>query len=160
MSKTRETRISLAASPDDVLAAVTSEGFLIERDKAQGALTVEIEERSRSETALEVAVKTTRYGHGFTGIDKSKTETSTVTLSWDLTTKRATWVYSGPHGDRASVSGTIAIEPEGSGSALVETMRIEVRVPLLGGQIESMILKGMNKGFATYERVVRKHVEG
>ncbi|MGF1464959.1 MAG: DUF2505 family protein [Sandaracinaceae bacterium] len=160
MSKTRDTRISLPAPPEAVVEALTSEAFLIDRETSQGALEVAVSEASRDENELVQVVRMIRYAHGFGGIDRSRTEESEIRIHWDLPARSATWSHTGPHSDRAAVSGTLRIEPEGAGSALVETLVIDVRVPFIGGRIASMILKGMNKGFPTYEQVVRRHVEG
>lgn len=160
MSKSRETKLSLTAPPDRVLDVLTTETFLIERDRAQGAIEVQVEELSRSENELVQRVTATQYARGLTGIDKSKTEDAVTTVTWNLPARRATWTYRGPHGDRVTVRGTIEVRPDGEGSSLDETFTIEVHMPLVGGKIESLVIDEMAKGFAAYERVVRRHVDG
>lgn len=84
MSKTRETRIQLRASPDQVVQALTSGAFLVERDEAQGALSVTVSELSRAGGALVLRVATRRHAHGLTGVDERKIERAEITYRWDL----------------------------------------------------------------------------
>jgi len=160
MTKSRETRLKVGASPDRVLRALTSEAFLIERDRVQGAISVVVEEVSRSDERLVQKVTATQHTRGLTGIDTSKTEEAVTIFSWNLGKRHADWTYRGPHDDRVTVRGTIDVQPDGDGAFIDETFTIEVRVPLMGRKIESVVIDQMTKGFPAYERVVRHHLRG
>jgi len=160
MTTSSKTQLKLPASPERVLAALTSEAFLIERDAAQGAISVVVEEPERTEAKLVQRVTATQHVRGLTGIDKTKTEEAVTTLTWDLPARRATWTYQGPHGDRVTVQGTIALRAEGDdGTCLDETFTITFHAPLVGPKIEALVIAEMAKGFPAYERVVRRHVD-
>ncbi len=159
MAKSRETQIELSSSPDALLEILTSPDFIVERDKAQGALEVEVSEVSRSDHELVQRIRTKEYARGLTGIDKSKTQVSETTYRWDLAERKATWTWSAAHAQRVEVSGTAAIRPRGEGSVLDETMTIAVHMPLVGRRIEGFVMAEMDRGFETYETIVRKWAE-
>jgi len=143
-----------------VLEAVTSTAYLADIDRAKGALAIEVEVLHRDANTLSYVVHTTHHARTMTGIDTRRTEQSRSRVTWDLQGRTATWSYDGAHSDRASLTGASRIESDGPGAVLIDTMRIEVRVPLVGRKIEAMIVKGLDKGFAHYEAAVRRHAEG
>ena len=159
MAKSHETTIRVAASPDRLVEVLISDDYHVARDTVQGAITVEVKGRSRDGARLVYEVHSTRYARGLTGVDRSKTEASVATYTWDLDARAATWVHRGPHDERAQVNGTIAIEPDGDGSLLHDALHVTIKVPLIGGKIESLVVSELKKGFEKYVSVVRDHAE-
>jgi hypothetical protein len=155
MAKTHKRTMTLDLPPDDLVAVLTDPEYHVAREKAQDALDVRVQEVSRSGDRLVFEVHVTQHARGKTGIDRSRTEQAVTTTTWDLRARRASWEYRDPHSDRVTVRGTMKVEPAGERSTLVDEMHVEVRIPLIGGQIEKMILKGVEEGWPKYERVVR-----
>ena len=158
MPRSNETRLTLQAPLAVVLAVMTDPEFNRARDEAQGTFDVRITELSRSESALTYRVDGKSYAQGLRGVDQSKVESSVTTYQWDLTNARATWAYEGPHGHRVKVSGTIVLTPQGDIVVVEESLSVAISIPLIGGQVEKLVIKEMKTGFETYARVLREHV--
>lgn len=158
MTEVYETQVAVDANPEQLLATVIRPEFYEARDRAQGAIAVEVEVRVDSETRRELVVHTTRHAHGLSGPKRNKTEASTTTLVWDLRRRAATWTFAGVHGERVAVEGTMRIEPSETGAVLHDRFEVSVRVPLLGGKAEQLVISEMKKGRARYEAVVREEL--
>lgn len=158
MARSYESRVQLEASPEVVLEALLQPDFYVARDLAQGAHEVHVERGPSTETSQELRIRTTRPAHGLTGPSTTRTESATTTLRWDLPKREARWTYDGGHGERVEVSGYIRITASGSGTLLLDHLDVSVRVPLLSGKIEDLVVSEMQKGFARYEAVVRSEV--
>lgn len=157
MSKELTRRMTVEAPADRLVEVLVEPAFHVEREKAQGALDVRVEERSRAGDRLVFDVVVTQHARTKTGIDRSRTEQAVTTTEWDLKARRATWTYRDPNSDRVTVRGSMRVEPSGEGrSVLVDEMFLEVKVPLIGGQIEKIILKEIEAGWPKYEAVVRR----
>lgn len=143
-------------SPDLIMKVISDPDFQAENFKAQGNPDAKVVEKERTEAKLVLLAEVTEYAKGVTGIDKSKTELTITTYQWDLKARRATWVYKSPH-SQVSVSGGIKIDPSGSGTTLTEDIKVEVRIPLLGGKIEKMILKEVDAYWPKYEKLVAEY---
>lgn len=158
MAKTHHKTLTVDLDPDRLVEVLTAPEFQEAREKAQDALEVSYKELRREGDKLVYEVHVTQYARTKTGVDKSKTEQAVTTYDWDLTARRATWVYVDPHSDRVTVKGSVRVEPKGAGSTLVDDMEVSVKVPLVGGQIEKLIVKEVAKGWPKYEAVLQKAV--
>ncbi|MCA9610559.1 MAG: DUF2505 family protein [Myxococcales bacterium] len=158
MSRTYETTVRLAATPARALEIMTSEAFHVARDTVQGAIDVRVVPLERDDARLRYEVHTTRYARGLTGENRSQTESSVTTYEWDLAACTAVWTFAGEHGPRVTVDGTVAIVPDGEGAVVRDTFRVDVKVPLVGGQAERLVISEMKKGFEKYVRVLEEQV--
>jgi len=149
-------RTTVDLPPDDLVKILTDPDFQVAREKAQNAIDASVKGVSRQGDRLVFEVHVTQHARTKTGIDRSRTEQAVTTYTWDLKARTASWVYRDPHSERVDVRGSVRVEPSGSGSTEVDDMQIEVRIPLLGGQIEKLILKEVEKGWPRYEAVLRK----
>jgi len=156
MAKRDEQTFFFDAPPEKLLEVLIGEEYQIARQKSQGALEVQVKETSRSDDRLVFEVHAKEYARGLTGVDKSKTEMNLTTYDWDLKAMRGTWKHTTPQGERVKVWGSVQIQPDGDRSRLVNDFNIEIKIPLVGGKIEKMVMKEVAKGWADYEKVIRE----
>ena len=155
MASKSENVFRFDSPPETLLAVLIAADFQIAREKAMGSLEARVEEKTRSDTRLVFDVHTVDYARGMTGIDRSKTENNRTEYDWDLKVRRAGWTYHGQSNKMARVWGTIRLEPEGSGSKLTNSFEVEVKIPLMGGKIEKLVLKEVEKSWPIYEKTIR-----
>jgi hypothetical protein len=158
MARKSENVIRFDFSPERLMQIMLNPEFQVARDKANGSLESRLEEKSRTDARFVYSMHTRDYARGMTGIDKSKIEDNHCDYEWDLKARRATWTYHpsaqlGP----VKVWGTIRVEADGAGTRLTNTFEVEVKIPLIGGQAEKMVLKEVDKSWAGYERVIREY---
>ncbi len=158
MAKSVEHSRDYPVSVDVLLRAVTDPEYQVLREKSHGALEASVKELERSDARLVYEVHVTNYARGMTGIDKSKTEDSHATYTWDLEARRGDWTYTTPHGDRVKVWGTLQISESRVGSRLSNKLNAEVKIPLMGRRIEKMILKGVSDGQPTFEKTLQDFI--
>lgn len=156
MAKRDEQTFFFDVPPEKLLEVMIAEEYQVARQKSQGALEVQVKETSRSDDRLVFEVHAKEYARGITGVDKSKTEINVTTYDWDLKARRGSWKHTTSQGERVKVWGTVQIQPDGDKSRLVNDFNIEIRIPLVGGKIEKMVMKEVAKGWANYENVIRE----
>ena len=159
MSTKTQNVIRFDFSTDELLQILLDPDFQIAREKAMGSLEARVEEKSRTDDRVQFEVHTKDYARGMTGIDRSKTEDNRVDYDWDLKAKKASWTYHGASNKMAKVWGSIQIDADGDGARLTNFFEVEVKVPLMGGKIEKMVLKEVDKSWPKYEKAIRKFAE-
>lgn len=160
MAKTSTRTVVFETSPEKLLEVVTSSAFQ-ERQRHLDEAVVEAKfvEISRTADRLEFELRATEYERGVTGLNKKKTINSTTRVVWDLTARSSTWTYSTAAYDRFKLAGTNRIEASGGTARYVSEVTVEVKVPLVGGKIEGMIIDGMTKGFQRHDELVREFLK-
>lgn len=160
MAKKSEHSVTFEAPFDKVVAVLASEQFQIDREVAQGALSASVKFKSQTPDKVVYEVYTVEYAKGITGIDRSKTETATATYDWDLKSGKCFWTYvpGNSFADRVKVSGSIKATANGDRTALWSDFNIEIRVPLVGGKFEGMVIAEVEKGWSIHDDVLRKHL--
>jgi hypothetical protein len=156
MAKRDEKTFRFEASPQKLLEVLVGKEYQVARQKSQGALEVQVKEVSRTEDRLVFEVHAKEYARGITGVDRSKTEINVTTYDWDLKTKRGDWKHRTSQGERVQVWGSVQVQPDGENSKLVNDFNVEIKIPLVGGKIEKMVMKEVEKGWASYEQVIRE----
>ena len=156
MAKRDEQVFRFEVTPDKLLEVLIDQEYQIARQKSQGALEVEVKEVSRTDDRFVFEVHAKEYARGLTGVDKSKTEINVSSYDWDLKAKRGTWTHSTAQGERVKVWGSVQIQPDGDNSKIVNDFNIEIKIPLVGGKLEKMVMKEVAKGWANYENVIRE----
>lgn len=161
MTQTAKNTFHLPFPPDVVLATLTDTAFLEANLLQQNNPEARISERSRTEEKLVIDCNVTEYVKGMTGVDRSKTQDTHTVYEWDLRARSADWTYTNPstQGKMAKVWGHSAVSPEGSNTALTEEFSVKIKVPLMGGKIEKIIIKEVKKYWPAYEKLVRKWCE-
>jgi hypothetical protein len=145
------------ASPARLVAVLTHPAFLVAQQQLDAAFVdAEVEELEREADRLVLVLRSTEYGRGLLGIDRSRTETSRTTYRWDLRAHRCEWTYEDAHGNRFEAGGTDRVEPDGEGARLTTEFRLDVRVPLIGRRIERFVLSEFESRQPKYEQVIRR----
>ena len=158
MAKSSEhTFVLKGVSPDRALEILSSREFEIEQQAAQeGNKSCEVVPKSSDDEHVEYELRTVEYAKGITGLDRSKTIDTTTVVTWDRRKRQSKWVYSGPHDNRVRVWGGTTITAEGDGCRIRTRLEVEIKIPLIGGKIESMVVRGTEKHWPAYERILRK----
>lgn len=161
MTKSCKTRFHFDVSPEVLLAVMTDPEFETAHSREDvGALDVNIKVLEDSAERLVYDMELTEYARSATGVDKSKTEINTSHSEWDLKRGRCEWRYHhASQGKRVQVWGTLQVEAAGGGADLVAEQFATVKVPVLGGQLEKLIVKETEKTYPAYEALIRRFCE-
>jgi hypothetical protein len=159
MAKRDEKTFRFEVSPDKLLEVLIDEEYQVARQKSQGALEVNVKEISRTDERFVFEVHAKEYARGITGVDKSKTEINVSTYDWDLKAKRGTWKHSTSQGERVKVWGSVQVQADGENSKLVNDFNLEIKIPLVGGKIEKMVMKEVAKSWDNYQNVIREFLK-
>jgi hypothetical protein len=147
-------------SPERLLEVLTSSEFQQkQRHLDEAVVEAKFVEISRTEDRLEFELRSTEYERGMTGLNKKKTISTTTRAVWDLKARKSTWTYSTQAYDRFKLGGANRIEASGGTARYVSEVTVEVKVPLVGGKIEGMIIDGMTKGFQRHDDLVREFLK-
>jgi hypothetical protein len=150
--------VSYPASPDDVVAAVTSHEFLLARHRPQGTA-AHPRDQMRDERRLVQVVEVDEYARTLTGTDRGKTEHAVTTYEWDLAARRCRWQYRGPHGERVRIGGEFRVGPAAGGCELESEFHVSVDYPLVGRLIEKRVLADIEADLAAFDRLVRETLD-
>jgi hypothetical protein len=146
-------------SPDHLLAVLTNPEFEAQKQKdVSGALDASVKETKRTDSELAYEIHSTEYAKGMTGLDKSKTEAILIKTLWNLKEHHAEWTWEGPHGKKVLVSGSMHIKSQGDRCQLVSTLDVEVKFPLVGGQVEKMVAKEIDKTWPKFDALVDLYI--
>jgi hypothetical protein len=159
MAKRDENVMRVDASPETVVGILTSEEYHEERERSKGALSVRFVEGRRTDDRLEFDVETEVHARGLTGVDRSKRERQSLHYTWDLAARTGRWTFHSSHGARVKVWGSVKVEPDGKASRVTNDFNVDVKIPVVGGQVEKKIMSEVAKGWAKYERTLRGFVE-
>jgi hypothetical protein len=157
MAKTTQKVMTFECTPDRLLAVLLDPEFRAANNRAMGHLSSTSREVLRTPEKLVLETEVEEYAKGLTGVDRSKTERTRTTFEWDLSRRVAHWTYQSPHGERVRVWGTITIDPAPEGSRLTEVFNVEIKIPLVGGQIEKMVLREADQHWPRYEKLIAEH---
>lgn len=126
---------------DIALEVLSSAEFDIAQQIAQeGTKSAEVTTISRDDDTFVYEMHAVEYVKGLRGLDRSKTERTVTRVTWDLKARKSDWTYRGPHGDRVKVWGATHIKPLGDGSEVTSEFHIDVKIPLVGGQLEKLVV--------------------
>jgi len=162
MKLTRE--FDVAAPRERVATALCSESFQLEVERARVEVVstaYHVTERSESSLCFEirsVEYKRTKLG----GIDRSGTLDAVTRCRWSAKDHALSWEYAGGAGERVKLSGVYRLhagEVEGPTNVTYE-MNIDVRIPLIGGQIAKLIAREFENTWPRYQAILRRHTAG
>lgn len=160
MAKTWKKDSHFDTTPENLVKILTSEEFhMAQQDQDEAIKEAAFKEVSRSDDKLKFVIECVEYSRGITGIDKSKTEDSTVSYDWNLKNMSASWVYKSSYGDRVQASGTEKVSGSGSRATLSSVFNLSVKAPIIGGQIEKFIIKDAEKSRPKFESLVRDFIK-
>lgn len=93
------------------------------------------------------------------GLDKSTTMNTRSDYRWKAGKKTLSWVYHGDGGDRFSLSGIYTLTPQGEKTQLRHEVTVEIRIPLLGKQIEKFVIKEFEQPDPRYEKLMERYLD-
>jgi len=151
---------NVSCSADKLVSVLTLPEFEIEKQKrASGAIDATVKEIRRNDEECIYEVHSTEYAKGVTGVDRSKTESIVIRTRWNLRERHSEWTWEGPHGKKVAVSGTMHVKPIDDGHCtLLSTMDIEVKIPLVGSQVEKMVLREVEKNWPRFDELVDAYI--
>ena len=161
MSQTAKNTFSLPYPPDVVFAALTDPAFLEANFRKQDNPDVKVTERSRTDDELLIDCDVTEYAKGMGGVDRSKTQKTHTLYVWKVGTRAGEWTYTNPstHGKLAKVWGSSRVRADGAGTALDEEFSVNVKIPLVGGKVEKIIIGEVKKYWPTFEKLLSEWCE-
>jgi hypothetical protein len=161
MSTTAKNTFHLPFPPDVVLATLTDPAFLEANFGQQDNPDARVVERSRTADELIIDCEVTEYAKGMSGVDRSKTQKTQTVYRWNLPARKGEWTYKNPstQGKMATVWGSSILQPDGSGTALTEEFNVKIKVPLMGGKIEKIIIKEVQKYWPAFDKLLRQWCE-
>jgi hypothetical protein len=158
MSTTAKNTFHLPFPPDVVLATLTDPAFLEANFRQQDNPDAHVVERSRTADELIIDCEVTEYAKGMSGVDRSKTQKTQTVYRWNLAARKGEWTYTNPstQGRMATVWGSSVVAPDGSGTALTEEFSVKIKVPLMGGKIEKIIIKEVQKYWPAFDKLLQQ----
>ncbi len=143
-------------SADKLVSVLTHPEFEIEKQKkASGAIDATVKEIRRNDEEAVYEIHSTEYAKGVTGVDRSKTESIVIRMRWNLKERHSEWTWEGPHGKKVAVSGTMQVKPvDENHCTLISTMDVEIKIPLVGSQVEKMVIREVEKNWPNFDQLV------
>jgi Protein of unknown function (DUF2505) len=158
--KTLTKKRSVNIASDKLFTILTSSDFEKTRSKKVNEdLECEYNELKNDNDLISYELKTTEYAKGITGVDKSKTENSVYTYKWNKAKKAADWTMKSAQGDKVRVSGTITLSGSGDKTELVNVINVEIKIAFIGGKIEKMVIKEIEKSWPRYDGLVDEFIK-
>lgn len=162
MAKRSEHVVRFKTDPQRLLEILVNEDFQVKRERAQGAVSASVTNYARTDSQVTYDVHTVEYAKGITGVDKTKTENAKAHYIWDLKSKSCQWTYASNNAfsDRVKVWGSLRIKELPGETELVSDVNIEVKIPLIGGKAESMVIAEVEPGWLRHDEVVNQFLKG
>ena len=159
MAKKTQWSQSFDCSTDTMLDIVTSAEFHEARSALLEHPASQVKRYQRTGDRVTFEVHCTEYAKGLKGLDKSKTEQTVTNYDFDLKSMRGQWEYHGPQGKRTRVWGDMSVSVEGERARLTQRFNVSIQIPLVGGQIEKLVMKSVDKFWPKYEQLVADFVQ-
>ena len=153
-----EKTFTVNAPDQKVLGAIRNPEMIEESERSRDALAVNIADVTKTDAAHTFVIRVKQYAMGVKGVDKSRTEESETTVTWDLNRGRGTWVWkgSGIQSKLAKVSGGYELTAKGKQTEMKLWTDVEIPIPVLGKVIMKKVAKGFEENWPPYvERVER-----
>ena len=148
----------VSASPEKVAELFCSEEFLVRAHAAREEVaSARYEVVEDSERGLIIAVRCEQYRRKKTGgLDRIHTDSTAIIYRWNRGSNRAEWRFEGHDADKIQIGGGTAFEPDGANTRVVEVVRVDVRLPLIGRLIERVVGKSIDRTFDANRGLVRE----
>lgn len=159
MTRTFSTRGTYPVDPDRMVRVLSHPDVLVQQKLDQGAVEAEVVELERTEGRLVQRVDTVEYHRGMTGVDKSKQVPAETRYEWDLTGRRCRWRYLGERGEKVRLEGRMQVAAHADGVEVVSDFEVQVRAPIIGRAIESIIVRELEAGLPAFDALLKKWCE-
>ncbi len=148
------------APREAVSAAMRNRELIVESEKLRDALRVDVRETQKDDARHAYEIDTENYARGVTGVDRSKTETSTTSVSWDLGAQTRSWTwFNRTHGDKVRVKGFDSLIADGERTRIRFTADIDVSIPMVGKVVEKKVAAGFEEAWPKYVQLVGKYAK-
>jgi hypothetical protein len=153
----------LSSSVEKVAEVLKNTDFHLEMDKgrddANGSAIANLRPGGAN---LDFTLVTQEYNRTKTGkIDRSGTTEGRTEFHWDDSARTLAWNYTpGKDPGKIEVRGKYTLKSAGSGSELVHDYTINIRIPLIGGQIAKLVNREFCKSFPSFEATLNRHLQG
>ena len=154
-------RFTVEATPEAAFAVLCDFDFEVAQQTAQeGTKSARVVEKKRDEHELIYVVECAEYARSIKGgLDRKKTEDSSTEVRWDLDKKSSVWTYSSHHGPRVKVWGSTWVESVRGATTIASELNAEIKLPLIGGKIEKVIIKATNEFWPTFEKIFQDFLD-
>lgn len=159
MASTTQWTQTFDCSPETMLDIVTSADFHEARSALLEHPSSQVRNGQRSDDRVTFEVHCVEYVKGLRGVDKSKTEQTVTRYDFDVKSLRGEWEYHGPHGKRTRIWGDMSVSVEGERARLTQRFNVDIKIPLLGAQIEKLVMKSVDRFWPRYEKLVSDFVK-
>lgn len=107
-------------------------------------------------------LRSREYKRTMTGaLDRSGTVAARNHNEYDREAGTIRWRYESGNTDRVDVSGVYRFQPDGDGGTrLVHDVKVDVRIPLVGGRVAKYIAGEMEKSLTEQDRRIAKVLAG
>ena len=149
------TELSYDASPDEVFAMLSDPAFREQVAEAQGVVSVEVR-LTPHEEGFSLVSDQVQNTAGLPAIAKKiagDTTQAVVTEEWASRTQ-GTVSITAP-GKPTSASGTVTLAPDGDGTVELVELDVKVKVPLIGGKLEKLMVDTIREGYEVERTVGR-----
>lgn len=156
---------TFAAPADAVARVMTDTAFHLEVDRQRDDVRPEqcairdVSERGDTKTFV---LETAEFERSKTGrIDRRKVVPGRTDFTWNGHDRTLTWVYTpGQEATRIDVRGKYTVREDGPDrTRLIHDYSIDIRIPLIGGQIAKIVDREFKESFVRFEATVKKHLE-
>ena len=149
------TELSYDASPDAVFAMLSDPTFRQQVAEAQGVVSVDVRLTPRDD-GFSLVSDQVQNTQGLPAIAKKITGDTTqavVTEEWASRTQGSISITA--PGKPTSATGTISLAPDGDGTVETVELDVKVKVPLIGGKLESLMADTIGSGYEVEHTVGR-----
>jgi len=149
------TELSYDATPDAVFAMLSDPAFREQVAEAQHVVSVDVR-LTPTEDGFSLVSDQVQNTAGLPAIAKKiagDTTQAVVTEEWASRTK-GTVSITAP-GKPTSATGTITLAPDGDGTVEIVELDVKVKVPLVGGKLEKLMVDTIREGYEVEHTVGR-----
>lgn len=154
------TELAYDASPDEVFTMLADPAFREQVAQAQEVVSVDVRITPGDEGFSLVSTQE-QNTQGLPAIAKKFAgDTTKVVVTEDWASRTRGRVTITAPGKPTTVGGTVSLAPDGDGTVQVVELDVKVKVPVLGGKLEKLLVDSIEKGYAVEHTVGRAWLAG
>lgn len=159
--KTKDT-FSVDVPLDRVVQTMCSAAYNVEAEKMRDSVvSTEFKEVEQTDARTKFEMHTTEYKRSKTGaLNRDDTTHTILSFCWEASRRTMTWRYGNASGaSRLQLGGVYRLTPNGDQTQVEHEVEVEVKIPLIGGQISKFIAREFEKTFPAHRALLRRHVQ-
>lgn len=149
------TELAYDASPDEVYAMLSDPAFREQVAEAQEVVSVDVR-ITPADDGFSMVSTQEQNTEGLPSIAKKFAGDTTkvvITEEWTSHTKGAVTITA--PGKPTTAGGTVTLAPDGDGTVEIVELDVRVKVPMIGGKLEKLMVESIEKGYAVEHTVGR-----